>query len=125
MESVKKANNGDAPLVLNCNKIEIISKEMWVELINMGFIEDDFNYIDIARLAYEDEIDIEHNDQVNSLSAHYQDVCFTFNGNCLIIDVAKSIHSYNMPSKITIVFNQDFDNVQEVLDALKAPAMEI
>ena len=125
MESVKKANYGDVPLVLNCNKIEIIAKEMWIELINIGFIEDDFNYMDIARLAYEDDIYIEHNDQINCLWAHYQDICFTLYGNCLTIDVTKSKDTYNIPTKITVVFQQDFSNVQEVLDALKAPTMEI
>jgi len=53
------------PIEIVCNKILVNPKEIWVELIDVAFIEDDLNFVTISRLSYEDDVHIEHNDQVN------------------------------------------------------------
>ena len=113
----------DIQLVLNCNKILVNPKNVWNELIHIGFIEDNFKHVTISRLVYDDEIYIEHNDQINYLYSHYQDVNFIIKDNFLIIDTIKQTSVCNMPNKIKIVLNQTVENLEEVLSALKAPTL--
>ena len=115
----------DEPLVMNCNKILVNPKDIWVELINIGFIENDDQFIAISRLAYEDEIYIEHNDQINCLTAHHDDVCFTLEDKCLVIEVTRPIAISNMPTTIRLTLNTTVGDLAEVLDALKAKTIEI
>ena len=117
--------NKDTPLMLNCNEISVNPKDYWDEIIQIAFIEDAYKNIIISRLAYEDEIYIEHNDQANCLYSYYQNVYFLLEENYLTINVKNPTRAYNMPSELKIVFNNAVENLHEILSELKASTLEI
>ena len=76
---------------LKSNFYDINPNEYWDEIIQLTFIKNDFEYISITRIPYEDEIYIEHSDQINFLTCHYTDFNYILNGNILDIKIKKVI----------------------------------
>jgi len=107
------------PLIIKCNRILINPKEYWGEIIQLAFIENELENISITRLPYEDEIYIEHNDQINCAYSFYKDVYFTLEDGSLLVEFKPKI-KWNMSDKIKIILSQTVDNMEEILSALKA-----
>lgn len=111
-------------LIFECNRLEINPKEYWIEIIEVSFIKGD-NYISISRLSYEDETYIEYNDQINCLYSNYKDVKFELKENILSIQVLNSNKRYNMPCKIRIVLNTNYNSLNETFEILQAPTKDL
>ena len=79
------------------------------------FIKNDFEYISITRIPYEDEIYIEHSDQINFLTCHYTDFNYILNGNILDIKIKKVCESSNVFPNISILLNFDTDSLEYIL----------
>ena len=100
---------------LKSNFYDINPNEYWDEIIQLTFIKNDFEYISITRIPYEDEIYIEHNDQINFLTCHYTDFNYILNGNILDIKIKKVCESSNVFPNISILLNFDTDSLEYIL----------
>ena len=112
--------NDGTPLIFCGDEIYVTNRDCWDEIVSLTFLNNDGDNISYTRLAYEDEIYIEHNDQINYIYSFYEDVEFVLTESLLSVSV-KPKKICNMPTKMEISLNPKFKNLQEIIDALKAP----
>ena len=110
-------------LNFNCKEININPEEFWGEIIQLAFVNDNNEYIAITRLPYENELYIEYNDQINFIYSFYKDVIFKLEKSYLIIDVLKPAKAKNLPDKIIINLESSIENLQKILNQLKAESI--
>ena len=110
------------PLIFECNEIYVNDKDYWDEIIQLTFVKNENENISFTRLSYEEDIYIEHNDQINFIYAFYKNVNFNLGERKLSVNVIPG-KKMNMPNAIEIVFSQTIDNLEEILRCLKAPTI--
>jgi hypothetical protein len=92
-----------------CNKLVFSNPDVWDELVDISFINGN-NYISISALAYEDQINIEINDQVNVLYLLKEDFDFIIENNFLHLVLEKVIFRNNIDATtINIELSPELD----------------
>ena len=118
---VNMESGRDLHLKFDCNKnIDINPKEYWGEIIQLAFLNDKSEYLVITRLAYENEVYFEHNNQINFLYSDAKDITFELEETILKIEVHNPTKG-NLPNTFIINTNQEFDNLRDILQMITEP----
>ena len=104
-------------LFFTCEKIDLNPRTSWAELLQIAFINKE-QYFSISKLAYEEELYFEYNEQTHYIYALCQDVEFNLKANVLHIHITKPLKS-NCPFSITIQLPSFSVDLEEVLRELK------
>lgn len=105
-------------LFFTCEEIDLNPRTSWAELLQIAFINKE-QYFSISRLAYEEELYFEYNEQTHYIYALCQDVEFNLKANALYIHITKPLKSNCPFSTITIQLPSTTINLEEVLQHLK------
>ena len=106
-------------LFFTCEEIDLNPRTSWAELLQIAFINKE-QYFSISRLAYEEELYFEYNEQTHHIYALCQDVEFNLKANALYIHITKTLKSNCPFSTITIQLPSTPINLEEVLQHLKS-----
>ena len=106
-------------LFFTCKEIDLNPRTSWVELLQIAFINKE-QYFSISRLAYEEELYFEYNEQTHYIYALCQDVEFNLKTNALYIHITKTLKNNCSFSTITIQLPSTPINLEEVLQHLKS-----
>ena len=106
-------------LFFTCEEIDLNPRTSWAELLQIAFINKE-QYFSISRLAYEEELYFEYNEQTHYIYALCQDVEFILKTNALYIHITKNLKSNCPFSTITIQLPSTPINLEEVLQHLKS-----
>ena len=105
-------------LFFTCEEIDLNPRTSWAELLQITFVNKE-QYFSISRLAYEEELYFEYNEQTHYIYALCQDVVFELKVNTLHIYITKTLKSNCPFSTITIQLPSTTINLEEVLQHLK------
>ncbi len=105
-------------LFFTCEEIDLNPRASWGELLQIAFINKK-QYFSISRLAYEEELYFEYNEQTHYIYALCQDVVFELKANALHIHITKTLKSNCPFSTITIQLPSFSVDLEEVLQELK------
>ena len=105
-------------LLFISEEIELNPRASWGELLQIAFVNKE-QYFSISRLAYEEELYFEYNEQTHYIYALCQDVVFELKANALHIYITKTLKSNCPFSTITIQLPSTPINLEEVLQHLK------
>ena len=105
-------------LFFTCEEIELNPRAYWGELLQIAFINKG-QYFSISRLAYEEELYFEYDEQTHYIYALCQDVEFNLKANALHIHITKKLKDNCPFSTITIQLPSSSVHLQEVLQELK------
>ena len=105
-------------LFFTCEEIDLNPRASWAELLQITFVNKE-QYFSISRLAYEEELYFEYNEQTHYIYALCQDVVFELKANVLHIHITKNLKSNCLFSTITIQLPSTPINLEEVLQLLK------
>lgn len=105
-------------LLFTCEEIDLNPRESWGELLQIAFINKE-QYFSISRLAYEEELYFEYNEQTHYIYALCQDVVFELKANALHIHITKPLKSNCLFSTITIQLPSFSVDLEEVLREIK------
>jgi len=106
------------PLKFDCNKkIDINPKEYWEEIMQLTFLNNEFEYLSLTRLCYDEEVYIEYNDQIYFLYSNVNSIEFRLKDSILTIEVENPIKG-NLPNTFMINITQPFDNLDYILHVL-------
>ena len=106
-------------LFFTCEEIDLNPRASWAELLQIAFVNKE-QYFSISRLAYEEELYFEYNEQTHYIYALCQDVVFELKANILHIHITKTLKSNCLFSTITIQLPSTPINLEEVLQHLKS-----
>ena len=106
-------------LFFTCEEIDLNPRASWAELLQITFVNKE-QYFSISRLAYEEELYFEYNEQTHYIYALCQDVVFELKANVLHIHITKNLKSNCLFSTITIQLPSTPINLEEVLQHLKS-----
>ncbi|WP_304288992.1 transcriptional regulator [Capnocytophaga leadbetteri] len=106
-------------LFFTCEEIDLNPRTSWAELLQIAFINKE-QYFSISRLAYEEELYFEYNEQTHYIYALCQDVEFNLKANALYIHITKPLKSNCPFSTITIQLPSTPISLEEVLQHLKS-----
>ena len=105
-------------LLFISEEIELNPRASWGELLQIAFVNKE-QYFSISRLAYEEELYFEYNEQTHYIYALCQDVVFELKANALHINITKTLKSNCLFSTITIQLPSFSVDLEEVLQELK------
>ena len=105
-------------LLFTCEEIDLNPRAYWGELLQITFVNKE-QYFSISRLAYEEELYFEYNEQTHYIYALCQDVVFELKANVLHIHITKNLKSNCLFSTITIQLPSFSVDLEEVLQELK------
>ena len=105
-------------LLFTSEEIELNPRASWAELLQITFVNKE-QYFSISRLAYEEELYFEYNEQTHYIYALCQDVVFNLKANALHIHITKKLKGNCPFSTITIQLPSFFVDLEEVLQELK------
>ena len=105
-------------LFFTCEEIDLNPRTSWAELLQIAFINKE-QYFSISRLAYEEELYFEYNEQTHYIYALCQDVEFNLKANTLHIHITKTLKNNCPFSTITIQLPSFSVDLEEVLQQLK------
>ena len=105
-------------LLFTCEEIDLNPRTYWGELLQIAFVNKG-QYFSISRLAYEEELYFEYNEQTHYIYALCQDVEFNLKANVLHIHITKPLKSNCPFSTITIKLPSFSVDLEEVLQELK------
>ena len=105
-------------LFFTCEEINLNPRASWGELLQIVFINKE-QYFSISRLAYEEELYFEYNEQTHYIYALCQDVVFELKANALHIHITKKLKGNCPFSTITIQLPSFSVDLEEVLQELK------
>ena len=105
-------------LFFTCEEIDLNPRAYWGELLQIAFINKE-QYFSISRLAYEEELYFEYNEQTHYIYALCQDVEFNLKANVLHIHITKKLKGNCPFSTITIQLPSFSVDLEEVLQELK------
>jgi len=105
-------------LFFTCEEIDLNPRASWGELLQIAFINKE-QYFSISKLAYEEELYFEYNEQTHYIYALCQDVVFELKANILHIHITKKLKGNCLFSTITIQLPSTPINLEEVLQYLK------
>ena len=105
-------------LFFTCEEIDLNPRVFWAELLQIAFINKE-QYFSISRLAYEEELYFEYNEQTHYIYALCQDVVFELKANVLHIHITKKLKGNCPFSTITIQLPSFSVDLEEVLQELK------
>jgi hypothetical protein len=97
--------------------VDINSKEYWKEIIQLTFVKENYEYLSITRLPYEDQIYIEHDDQINYLYFYYNDLKYKSDDFILTLEILKPIKG-TLPNMFIIEMTKSLDNLNEILNTI-------
>lgn len=105
-------------LLFISEEIDLNPRPSWAELLQITFVNKE-QYFSISRLAYEEELYFEYNEQTHYIYALCQDVEFNLKANVLHIHITKPLKS-NCPFSTIIIQLPSFSvDLEEVLRELK------
>ena len=105
-------------LFFTCEEINLNPRASWGELLQIVFINKE-QYFSISRLAYEEELYFEYNEQTHYIYALCQDVVFELKANALHIHITKKLKGNCLFSTITIQLPSFSVDLEEVSKELK------
>lgn len=105
-------------LFFTCEEIDLNPRASWAELLQITFVNKE-QYFSISRLAYEEELYFEYNEQTHYIYALCQDVVFELKANVLHIHITKNLKSNCPFSTITIQLPSFSVDLEEMLQELK------
>ena len=105
-------------LLFTCEEIELNPRASWAELLQITFVNEE-QYFSISKLAYEEELYFEYNEQTQYIYALCQDVVFELKVNALHIHITKKLKGNCPFSTITIQLPSFSVDLEEVLQELK------
>ena len=105
-------------LLFTSEEIDLNPRPYWGELLQITFVNKE-QYFSISRLAYEEELYFEYNEQTHYIYALCQDVEFNLRANALHIHITKPLKSNCPFSTITIKLPSFSVDLEEVLQELK------
>ena len=105
-------------LFFTSEEIELNPRASWAELLQITFVNKE-RYFSISRLAYEEELYFEYNEQTHYIYALCQDVVFELKANALHIHITKTLKGNCPFSTITIQLPSSSVHLEEVLQELK------
>ena len=105
-------------LLFTSEEIDLNPRAYWGELLQIAFVNKE-QYFSISRLAYEEELYFEYNEQTHYIYALCQDVVFELKANALHINITKTLKSNCLFSTITIQLPSFSVDLEEVLQELK------
>ena len=105
-------------LLFTCEEIELNPRAYWRELLQLAFVNKG-QYFSISRLAYEEELYFEYNEQTHYIYALCQDVVFELKANVLHIHITKKLKGNCPFITITIQLPSSSVDLEEVLQELK------
>ncbi len=105
-------------LFFTSEEINLNPHTSWAELLQIAFINKD-QYFSISRLAYEEELYFEYNEQTHYIYALCQDVVFELKANVLHIHITKNLKSNCLFSTITIQLPSFSVDLEKVFQELK------
>ncbi len=105
-------------LFFTCEEIDLNPRASWAEFLQIAFINKD-QYFSISKLAYEEELYFEYNEQTHYIYALCQDVVFELKANVLYIHITKKLKGNCPFSTITIQLPSFSVDLEEVLQQLK------
>ena len=105
-------------LFFTSEEINLNPHTSWAELLQITFVNKE-QYFSISRLAYEEELYFEYNEQTHYIYALCQDVVFELKVNTLHIYITKTLKSNYPFSTITIQLPSFSVDLEEVLQELK------
>ena len=79
-------------LLFTSEEIDLNPRPYWGELLQITFVNKE-QYFSISRLAYEEELYFEYNEQTHYIYALCQDVEFNLRANALHIHITKPLKS--------------------------------
>ena len=105
-------------LLFISEEIDLNPRASWGEFLQIAFVNKE-QYFSISRLAYEEELYFEYNEQTHYIYALCQDVVFELKANVLHIHITKNLKSNCLFSTITIQLPSFSVDLEEVLQRLK------
>lgn len=105
-------------LFFTCEEIDLNPHASWAELLQIAFVNKE-QYFSISRLAYEEELYFEYNEQTHYIYALCQDVVFELKANVLHIHITKKLKGNCPFSTIAIQLPSFSVDLEEVLQQLK------
>ena len=105
-------------LLFTSEEIDLNPRAYWGELLQIAFVNKE-QYFSISRLAYEEELYFEYNEQTHYIYALCQDVVFELKVNTLHIYITKTLKSNCPFSTITIQLPSFSVDLEEMLQELK------
>ena len=105
-------------LFFTSEEINLNPHTSWAELLQITFVNKE-QYFSISRLAYEEELYFEYNEQTHYIYALCQDVEFELKANALHIHITKKLKGNCPFSTITIQLPSFSVDLEEVLQELK------
>ena len=105
-------------LLFTCEEINLNPHTSWGELLQIAFINKE-QYFSISRLAYQEELYFEYNEQTHYIYALCQDVVFELKAKALHIHITKKLKGNCPFSTITIQLPSFSVDLEEVLQWLK------
>ena len=105
-------------LLFTSEEIDLNPHTSWAELLQITFVNKE-QYFSISRLAYEEELYFEYNEQTHYIYALCQDVVFELKANALHIHITKKLKGKCSFSTITIQLPSFSVDLEEVLQELK------
>ena len=106
-------------LLFTSEEIDLNPRPYWGELLQIAFVNKE-QYFSISRLAYEEELYFEYNEQTHYIYALCQDVVFELKANVLHIHITKKLKGNCPFSTITIQLPSTPISLEEVLQHLKS-----
>ena len=101
-------------LLFISEEIDLNPRASWGEFLQIAFVNKE-QYFSISRLAYEEELYFEYNEQTHYIYALCQDVVFELKTNALHINITKTLKSNCLFSTITIQLPSFSVDLEEVL----------
>ena len=105
-------------LFFTCEEIDLNPRASWAELLQITFVNKE-QYFSISRLAYEEELYFEYNEQTHYIYALCKDVVFNLKSNALHIHITNKLKSNCPFSIITVQLPPSSVDLEEVLQQLK------
>ena len=105
-------------LLFTSKEIDINPRASWAELLQITFVNKE-QYFSISRLAYEEELYFEYNEQTHYIYALCQDVVFELKANILHIHITKKLKGNCLFSTITIQLPSFSVDLEKVFQELK------
>lgn len=105
-------------LFFTSEEINLNPHTSWAELLQITFVNKE-QYFSISRLAYEEELYFEYNEQTHYIYALCQDVVFELKANILHIHITKKLKGNCPFSTITIQLPSFSVDLEEMLQELK------
>jgi len=105
-------------LLFTCEEIALNPRTYWGELLQIAFVNKG-QYFSISRLAYEEELYFECNEQTHYIYALCKDVVFNLKTSALHIHITKKLKGNCPFSTIIVQLPPSSVNLEEVLQQLK------